>query len=79
MIVMMIHNKEIINQIIEARVDHCFLHKATIANIKAKIQQITPNKPPMIVRHKTHQTRAKTKLAIANPFDFFVSSILKNK
>jgi hypothetical protein len=73
----MIHNREMINPIIEARAEPCFLHKATIAKIKAKIQQIIPNIPPTIVRHNKPQTNANTKLAIANQLDFFVSSILK--
>jgi hypothetical protein len=50
------------------------LHKATIPKIKAKIQHIIQRIPPMIVRHKNHQTKAKTKLAMASQFHQFVFS-----
>jgi hypothetical protein len=55
---------------IDARLASCFLHKATIPKINAKTQQIIHKTAPIIVKHKTHHTKAKTKLAIANPFDW---------
>jgi hypothetical protein len=73
-----IHKREKIIHRIDAHFV-CFLHKATIPKIKAKIQQIIQRIPPMIVRHKNHQTKAKTKLAIASQFHQFVfSSIFFN-
>jgi hypothetical protein len=66
---MIVHNNEMIIHRIEARLV-CFLHKATIPKISAKIQQSTPRGNQIKVKHKNPQTKAKTKLAIAKPFDF---------
>ena len=84
------HISENINQIMEARTV-CFLHKAIIPKIRARIKQrihngrqnIHKNIPIIVIlvrhqmRHKKLQTKAKTKLAIASQFhQFLFSSIL---